>query len=130
MVMSLLRSLILLLVVAGCGGGAGGAECLALPCPLPLAISLTVSSATSGVGISGATVEVTGAEVTTFPCNVSCPVLGPPGNYEITVSAPGFVSVHRSVQVHGTSPKCSCATTDPESVTVGLSPSSSTAMAD
>ena len=68
--------------------------------------------------------------MTTFLCNVSCPLLGPAGNYEITVSAPGFVSVHRSVQVQGTSPKCNCATTDPESVTVELSPSSSTAMAD
>jgi len=116
-----LRSPILLLALIACGGE--GAACLARPCPEPLAISVSISSAASGVGVAGAAVEVSGAVTTNIPCSSSCAVFGSAGTYDITISAPGFASVHRTIQVSGTTPRCGCAMTTPEHIAIALTAS-------
>lgn len=120
---AVLQSLIMLGALAACGG-----DCVAVPCPLPLAISLTVSSANPGVALVAATVDVTGAELTTFSCSATCPIFGYAGTYDITVSAAGFGTAHQSVQVRGSNPPCGCATTVSEKVTTELSPSPPSAL--
>lgn len=113
-----LASLMTVAALAACGG-----DCVTVPCPLPLAIWLTVSSATPGVVLAAATVDVTGAELTTFSCSATCPIGGYAGTYDITVSAAGFTTAHQSVQVRGNNPTCGCPTTETQHVTIELSPS-------
>jgi hypothetical protein len=118
MTMRVVRSLLLLPLVA-CGGAA--ADCLTVPCPQPVAISLTIASTVAGGGVPVATVDVSGAVRASFSCSATCPIPGSAGTYQIAVSAPGFASVERSVQVPGTNPTCGCATTVLQNVTITLS---------
>jgi hypothetical protein len=120
MTMRVVRPLILLLPLVACGSG-GSADCITLPCPQPVAISLTIASTVAGGGVPGATVDVSGAVLSSFSCSATCPISGSAGTYHITVSAPGFAPVERSVQVRGTNPPCGCATTVIENVTIALS---------
>lgn len=120
MTMRVVRPLLLLPLVA-CGGG--GADCVALPCPQPVAISLTIASTVAGGGVPVATVDVSGAVRASFSCSATCPIAGSAGTYQITVSAPGFAPVERSVQVRGTNSTCGCATTVIQDVTIALSAS-------
>ena len=114
-----LPRLMLLLPLVACGGA--GAACVALPCPLPVAISLTIASTVTGGSLPVATVNVTGAERSSFSCSSTCLIHGYPGTYHIAVTAPGFAPVEQSIQVGGTTPKCGCATTVTENVRITLS---------
>jgi hypothetical protein len=102
-----------------------GHDCLALPCALPIAITITVAGGTSGASVDGVTVQVTGAAVTSMPCNAICRVPGTAGTYNLDVMAPGFAPVRRTVVVHGTNPSCGCPTAVTESVAIALVPASS-----
>jgi hypothetical protein len=113
------RSLLILAGVIACGGDG---PCLALPCPEPFALTLTVTSATSGVAVTNAVVSVSSAIVTTEPCAGECFIPGTAGTYKLDVSAPGFVSVHREIQVTGTDPKCGCPSADTQHVAIALNP--------
>ena len=113
------RRLTLLLPLIACGGG--GADCVALPCPIPVAISLTIASTVTGGSLPVATVNVTGAEQSSFSCSTTCLIHGYAGSYHIAVTAPGLAPVERSIQVRGTNPSCSCPTTVTENVTITLS---------
>jgi hypothetical protein len=118
MAMRVVQPLILLLPLVACSG----AECLSLPCPQPVAISLTISSTVAGTGgLVVAAVDVSGPVQSSFSCSATCPVSGTAGTYHITVRAPGFAPIERSVQVRGTSPTCGCATTVIENVMITLS---------
>jgi hypothetical protein len=57
-----------------------------------------------------------------MPCASACSIRGEPGTYILDVSAPGFVSVHRSIEVRGTTPKCGCGTVQTANVTIDLVP--------
>ena len=117
MAMKVVRPLILVLPLVACGG----ADCVALACAQPLAISLTISSTVAGSTAPVATVDVSGAVQSSFSCSATCPISGSAGTYHITVTAPGFAPVARSVEVQGTSPACGCATTVVENVMITLS---------
>jgi hypothetical protein len=105
-------------VIASCGEG--GHDCLPPPCPLPLALILDVTAGATGGPVNGAVVKVSGAAVTTMPCNLTCYVHGYAGTYILDVEAPGFQSAHRTITVQGTTPACGCPTTATEHLNVAL----------
>ena len=110
-------------VIASCGDG--GHDCLPLPCPLPLALILDITAAADGGPVNGAVVKVSGvsgASVTTMPCNLTCYVYGYAGTYILDVEAPGFQGAHRTITVQGTTPACGCPTTATEHLNVALAP--------
>jgi hypothetical protein len=100
--------------------------CVALPCPLPLAIEIVLNANNSTAAIPGAFVQVGG---NTVPCTqgsaTACLIAGTSGAYELDIGAPGFQTVHRSVQVSGTSAGCgTCGSVDTQHLTVTLIPAS------
>lgn len=116
---TLVAVLALVLFIPGCGGTD---YCPALPCALPIAITLQVSAQSSAGPVPGATVDVSGPLGGTLPCDSSCSILGPPGSYSLTVSAPGYQSTQRTVDVTGSVPSCGCATSETQDVSVALAP--------
>ena len=103
--------------LSGCSG-----ECVQPPCALPIAISLTVTSSASGNPIYDAAIQTAGSPVSQA-CPGSCIVGGGAGTYDLTVSAPGFQSVERSVIVSGTGPvRCGCGGVTTEHLAVALAP--------
>jgi hypothetical protein len=98
------------------------AECIVPPCALPIAIQVTVSSAVSGGPVPGASLEVSGALSTTIACGSECMVPGSMGTYLLTLSAPGFQPLQRTVVVHGTTRECSCPVVETERITLVLQP--------
>jgi PEGA domain len=101
----------------GCSG-----ECIYPPCAMPMAVYVTVSSAVSGEPIDRATLQVDDA-ATTQPCPGRCAVDGGAGTYRLTISAPGFEAVQRTVTVSATEPvRCGCGGVHTEDLAVSLSP--------
>lgn len=100
----------------------GDSVCVTPPCPQTFPIKLTLTSAASGAPVNG-TVTIQGGSPTPFPCNGTCEVPGPAGTYELDIAAPGFQSVHRTVQVGGTNVKCGCSTVETQQVAIALVPS-------
>lgn len=116
---NLARTLLVSAGLSACGGG----DCVTPPCPQPAALVITVTSATTGNPITTAAVAEHTPSSTQIPCNATCTVLGGPGQYTITVGAPGFDPVDRAVQVTGSTPKCGCETADTQHLTIALTPS-------
>ena len=121
---SVLRPAHVVAVVAlgGCGGG--GAECVIPPCAMPLALIVTVSNAASGGVVPGATFQAQGQMNGSGPCNgtpTTCPIAGNAGTYTVTISAPGFQSATRTVEVTGTEGgQCHCDTVNTGHLDVAL----------
>jgi hypothetical protein len=103
--------------IAGCNG-----DCVVTPCALPIAVVVDITSASSGAAVSGASIAVSGAVISTVPCDGSCKIMGYAGTYTLDVSAPGYQSTERTVLVRGSSPACGCASTEPERVSIALTP--------
>ena len=103
-----------------CSKSAG--ECLALPCPLPLAAVITVTSSASSAPVSGAFVQEYAPGVSSpVPCSgTTCYVMGSAGSYQLDIGAPGFTTVHLTVQVQGTNAACGCGTVDTAHLAVAL----------
>jgi hypothetical protein len=105
-----------------CGGGS--AECLTRPCPQQVTVTITVTSSISGASVPGSFVQ--NAPSDPYPCNRSpgttCAVYGSPGTYELDIGAPGFQTVHRSVDVPGTTPACGCSTVEAQHLDIALVP--------
>lgn len=106
-------------------GGASGDHCLAVPCPLPVAVHLSVTAAGGGA-VSGATMAVSGAVSGGGPCAegsaaTTCDVLGGPGTYSLTVSAPGYQRATITVNVPGQRASgCGCALPETQDTTLVL----------
>jgi hypothetical protein len=97
-----------------------GSECLVLPCAPPNAIALAVQTS-AGQLLAGASVQVEGPEQSTMPCAGSCLINGGAGVYQLTISAPGYAAVHRSVVVSALpTERCSCERVTTENLTVTL----------
>ena len=115
--------IVALLALAACGADAD-VECVILPCALSLALKITVSNAASGAAIPNVTFQSQGQLSGSGPCAgtpTTCAILGGPGTYTVTISAPGFQSVTRSVTVTGTeAEKCHCASANTAHLDVAL----------
>jgi len=104
-----------------------GHDCIALPCPSPTAIRLTLTAA-SGASLTGAVVTVHGASSATVPCfsqssGMLCVVSGYAGTYNLSVAAPGFQSVLRTIVISGESPSgCGCPSIDTQQISIALVP--------
>jgi hypothetical protein len=109
--------------LASCGRYNEG-QCFPPPCPFPFAIIIDVTAEAGGGPVNGAFVKVSGATVSTIPCDAgpttTCHVPGLPGTYTLEVGAPGFQSAQRTVVVHGTNPECGCPTVNLEHLDVAL----------
>lgn len=114
---------VLLLATAGCSSDGA---CLLLPCPLTEAAIINVTASGTSGPITGLTMTQSGVST---PCGqdpsapTSCIILGGPGSYTVTVSAPGFQSSTLTVHVSGTPGGCNrCGLVHPENVSVVLQP--------
>ena len=109
--------------LASCGAH-DDEECLHPPCAIPAAMTINVTAGAGGGPIGGAFVKVSGAIVSTIPCNAepgsTCYVPGLAGTYSLEVGAPGFQSAQRTVVVHGTNPECGCPTVTTEHLDIAL----------
>jgi hypothetical protein len=99
---------VLALALHACG------QCIGVPsCALaPPAVTIRVS-APNGAPVDGAVAEVSSPFKATVLCNTeagrtTCDVFGGSGTYTIQVSAAGYQSVQRQVQVGGRTERCSC----------------------
>jgi hypothetical protein len=87
-----------------------GTACLAVPCALPEAVTITVTS-TTGAVVAGAFIQesaLNGPRQCTPTTGSTCQVLGGAGKYELDIGAPGFQTVHRTVNVSSAG-GCGCA---------------------
>jgi hypothetical protein len=102
-------------------------DCVQPPCLSPTAILLTITAAASGAPVSGAVVTVNGAS-SGVPCfsqstGTLCVVSGYAGTYKLSVAAPGFQSLLRTVVVSGESPSgCGCPSIDTQQISIALVP--------
>lgn len=98
----------------------GSEPCILPPCLPPTALRFDVRSAASNMPVQ-ATVAVSGVRTTTVPCQGACTVEGPRGTYQIEVSAPGYVTWRRTVEVSGSEPaSCSCVSVETEFLIIAL----------
>jgi len=116
----------LIAALASCGAH-DDKECLHPPCAIPTAMIINVTAGAGGGPVGGAFVMVSGAFVSTIPCNAepgsTCYVPGLAGTYSLEVGAPGFQSAQRAVVVHGTNPECGCPTVSTEHLDIALAAS-------
>jgi hypothetical protein len=97
--------------------------CVNPPCALIPAMIIHLTSAATGDTVSGATFRLAGAAEGSGPCQGStCFVVGPPGTYTVTLEAPGFQPVVRTVTVKGSVPPCGCRLIETEQLDVALVP--------
>ena len=97
--------------------------CYHPPCPLPTAVTIHLTAAGTGNPVPGAVIFSTGPVEGVRPCNpFDCTVLGGPGTYTVTVSAPGFQSAERTVTVRGAIPPCGCYWTETVRLDIALVP--------
>jgi hypothetical protein len=92
---------------------------------MPIAITINVTAAATGGPVTGAFLEdVFAGVVNTSLCTPTCFVPGTAGTYQLTVGAPGFQTVQRTVTVRGSPPTdCDCGTAVTEHLDVALVPS-------
>ena len=97
--------------------------CLTPPCPQPFAAQVTVRSAATSQRVVGVSVLV-GDPAQSAPCSevATCTIVGGPGRYTFTVSAPGYETTSRTVTVTGSSPGCGCGQVNTQNVDVLLVP--------
>jgi hypothetical protein len=89
---------------------------------MPIAMTVTVTSSASGAPVYDAVLQVAG-ETTTRACPGDCLVEGYAGTYSLTLSAPGFQNVDRTVVVPGTpAPRCGCSGVTTTHVAVSMTP--------
>lgn len=102
-------------------------ECLLPPCVLPIAVEITVSNRATHSTVPGAFIVVgSGASTQQAPCvqgeETVCRAMGGSGTYELDISAPGYQTVHRRVEVTGTTPTCGCESVDLQKLQIALEP--------
>jgi hypothetical protein len=124
-----MRTLGIALALCACSGG-GHERCLALPsapCAIPQALHLTITSAANGGAVANPAVTFTGVMQGSAYCNTAtvttCDVLGPAGEYDLTVSAPGYATLQRVVEVPAVDPQgCGCGGAVTQNLTIALTP--------
>jgi len=116
------RSLAWMLVaMAGCFGG----DCIQMPCPLPTAVVAAVVSAT-GAPLTGLFIDV-GTPAVRILCDGTtgrCVVPGSAGSYMLSVGAPGYQTMQRSVTatVVRATGRCGCAGVNTQQLQLTLVP--------
>ncbi len=99
-------------------------DCVTVPCAMPLALSIRVSNAANGGPVANAVAQVSGPLTATIPCAgtpTTCVAAGNAGTYTVTIIAPGFQSVTRTITVNGTEPQqCGCGTVEAGHLDVAL----------
>ena len=96
------RTVLKYLIVLSAFACGGDPTCVALPCPFPVAIQVSLRTGTSQA-VSGAFVRISGmgdAGCSDGP-TAFCTVPGYAGTYQLDGGAPGFQTVHRTVEVTG-----------------------------
>jgi hypothetical protein len=98
-----MRKTVRFLVISSVLSCGGDPVCVIPPCAFPVAIQVSVHTGTSQSGVVGAFVRASGTN--DIPCAggsaAPCIVPGDAGTYQLDVGAPGFQTVHRTVDVTG-----------------------------
>jgi hypothetical protein len=119
------RAIVVCVMAGATGCTSDSADCVTPPCALPVAVIVTVTSTISGAAVAGSFVQAPGFSGP-LPCNQSpgttCRVLGSAGTYQLDIGAPGFQTVHITVEVKGTTAKCGCGTVETEQLIIALVP--------
>lgn len=117
-------------VLMCCVGACSDSPCLALPCAESTAAEISVTANNAPMGIAGLTVSVAGS-TTSIPCDrgsgptTVCWIFGGPGDYHLTLSAPGYQSVPLNLTVTGTAGGCnSCGHADTQILSEVMQPGS------
>jgi hypothetical protein len=114
--------------VLSCAVVACSSDTVCPPCAEPLAASISVSAANAPNGIVGMTMSWTGPSTGNGSCQgsgptVLCDILGGPGDYHVTLNAPGYQANAFTVSVPGTVEGCGCAKVTRQNVSVVMQPS-------
>jgi hypothetical protein len=118
-----LKSAGLSIALLACSKG----PCVTEPCPLPMAITINVTSGASGAPLTSAfaNLALTGGGTESLSCDAGeCFVPGTAATYNLTIGAPGFQSVQRTVVVQGSNPGCGCASVTSQHLEIALVPGS------
>ena len=98
------KSVLKFLIVASVLACGDDPVCVIGPCPQPVAIQITVRASAAETGVAGTFVRVSGAGDGACGGSAgSCVVFGYAGTYQLEIGAPGFQTVHRTVEVTGKS---------------------------
>jgi len=100
-------------------------DCVYYPCPQFEAVSVTVSAAGSSARPPDLAIAVGDGPPLTGACDAQgvCHVLGPPGEYRLTITAAGFNPRQLDVTVAGEAAGCNtCGHVDRQQLTVVLQP--------
>lgn len=111
-------------IAIGCGNDTTELVCPGYACVLPIAVRVQVVSAATGAPVDSLSMQASGPTLGVGPCSGSvCIVAGYGGEYQLTISAPGYQSAHLDVTVHQPPPpKCGCPGVTTEQRTVALIP--------
>jgi hypothetical protein len=122
------RTLALAVCAAALAETSCGDECPGIAsCTVQPAIRITITNPLLGGPVPNVTVAASGGPIYSTQCSADatatvCIVLGEPGVFTLTVSAPGFQSAHRTMTVKGTTGQCGCVVATVEQAAVSLVP--------
>jgi len=112
-------------LVAACSS-----DCVYYPCPLPEAAEIVVTANGAPAGLPSLTLAISGAVATTTPCSLGadgasfCHVMGGPGVYRASLSAPGYQTTSITFTVTGATAGCNtCGHVDRKLLSVVMQPS-------
>lgn len=111
-------------ILTSCGGDGA---CFVPPCAPPLAVIANVSSSLPGKAVDSVFVRVNGSSSLPAFCGgsstVTCYIGGSGGTYELDIGAPGFQTIHRTVNVGAEAGQpCGCDRVNTETISVALVP--------
>ena len=113
-------------IAIGCAHDTTELVCPPIECTLtrPIAVRVQVVSAATGAPVDSLSMQAAGPALGGGSCSGNvCIVAGYGGEYQLTISAPGYQSAHLDVTVHQTPPpKCGCQGVTTEQRTVALVP--------
>lgn len=98
--------------------------CPAVACALPIAVRVQVVSAATGAAVDSVSMQSAGPATGGAACSGNvCFVGGSAGDYQLTITAPGYETAHLDVVVKAAPPqKCGCGGVITQERTVKLVP--------
>jgi hypothetical protein len=106
------KTVLKFMIVAGVFSCGDDPICVPPPCAFPIALIVSIHTASSQSGVAGAFARTPStSELSCTGGSIApCAIPGYAGTYELDVGAPGFQTVHRTVQVSGGTRPAGCAT--------------------
>ena len=120
------------------GAACRDGPCIAVPgCPPPTASTVSVTSLATKLPVNGVTITINGDASHPVMCDSICLLAEPAGKYALDISAPGYMTVQRTIAVTSTTQRlnvygpsgfegksCDCDVVTGQHLDVTLSPAS------